>query len=186
MGYFDYGATAMLNGAGEALKTATMYRSGGKRPLYDTAFSRWATFAIQGQSLSWLADPTSGLGINVVGNQSVSYQLDDVVGNSQAEDELNAGIVRVADPIYDFDAEMYPVTGNIEIPVLTLHTLGDLFVPFSMEQLWAQRIADAGNADLFRARAIRSGNHCSFTVEEEVTAFAELVAWVQYGIPPAG
>lgn len=187
-GYFGaLGIMADLEPAGEALKTATMYRSGGKRPLYDTAFSRWATFAIQGQSLSWLADPTSGLGINVVGNASRDYHLDDdFAAISEPEDLLNKGIQRVNDPIYDFEAEMYPVSGHIDIPVLTLHTIGDLFVPFSMEQLWAQRIADAGNSDRFSARAIRSGSHCAFTVEEEVQAFAELVAWVDYGIKPIG
>jgi hypothetical protein len=164
-----------------------MYRSGGKRPLYDTAFSRWATFAIQGQSLQWLLDPTADMGTNLVGNSSYGYQLDeDYTVVSAEEAALNDGIVRVADPVYDFEELKYAVTGDISIPVMTLHTIGDLFVPFSMEQLWAQRIALAGNSDLFRARAIRSCDHCAFTVEEEVTAFAELVAWVEYGLAPQG
>ncbi len=188
LGYFAAaGVMPNLNEDGEAFKNATMYRSGGKRPLYDTAFARWATFNVNGQALSWLLDPTAELGTNVVGNSIYAYQLDDDYATvSEEEAALNDGIVRVADPVHDFEESMYAVTGDIDIPVLTLHTIGDLFVPFSMEQLWAQRIADAGNADLFRARAIRSGNHCSFTVEEEVTAFAELVAWVEHGLLPAG
>lgn len=187
-GYFAAaGIMADLNAAGEAFKTATMYRSGGKRPLYDTAFARWATFAVGDQSLGWLTDPTSGVGTNLVGNGTYAYQLDeDYAAVSEEEAALNAGIFRVSDPVSDFDDLMYPVTGNINIPVLTLHTVGDLFVPFSMEQLWAQRIADAGNSDLFRARAIRSGNHCAFTMEEEMQAFAELVAWVDDGMTPEG
>ncbi|MDA8139740.1 MAG: carboxylesterase family protein [Desulfobacteraceae bacterium] len=188
LGYFAAAGTmADLNAVGEEFKTATMYRSGGKRPMYDTAFARWATFAISGQSLQWLKDPTAGLGTNLVGNSSYAYQLDDDYATvSEEEAALNAGIFRVSDPVYNFEDSMYPVTGNIHIPVLTLHTIGDLFVPFSMEQLWARRIADAGHADLFRARAIRSGNHCAFTVGEEVQAFAELVAWVENGITPQG
>jgi para-nitrobenzyl esterase len=180
------GVMAALNPEDEALKTASMYRSGGRRPLYDTAFSRWATFAIRNQSLSWLADPTAATGTNMVGNGSTVYQLDDDLEPSEAEIALNSGIRRVSDPTYDFEALMLGVSGEIDIPVLTLHTLGDLFVPFSMEQIWAGRIAEAGNADLFRARAIRSGNHCSFTVQEEVEAFMELVAWVGNGPVPAG
>ncbi len=188
LGYFAAtGVMPVLNEDGEAFKNATMYRSGGKRPLYDTAFARWATFNIVGQSLQWLLDPTAGLGTNLVGNSSYAYQLDEDYDTvSQEEAALNDLIVRVADPVHDFEESMYAVTGDIDIPILTLHTIGDLFVPFSMEQLWAQRIADAGNADLFRARAIRSGDHCAFTIEEEVTAFAELVAWVENGITPPG
>ncbi|MBI5894588.1 MAG: carboxylesterase family protein [Desulfobacterales bacterium] len=180
------GAMAVLNPDGEALKAATMYRSGGLRPLYDTAFSRWATFAIGSQSLSWLRDPTAGSGTNMVGNGSTIYRLDDDPEPSEAEIALNSGIRRVSDPTYAFEESMLAVTGDVDIPVLTLHTLGDLFVPFSMEQIWARRIAAAGNADLFRSRAIRSGGHCAFTVQEEVQAFAELIAWANGGAAPEG
>lgn len=188
LGYFaTAGVMPNLNEYGEAFKTATMYRSGGKRPLYDTAFARWATFNANGQALDWLMDPTAGLGTNVVGNSSYVYHLDDDYATvSDEEEALNTGIIRVADPVHDFEESMYAVTGDINVPVLTLHTIGDLFVPFSMEQLWAQRIAEAERSHLFRARAIRSGSHCAFTVEEEVTAFAELVAWVESGFPPEG
>ncbi|MBI5550231.1 MAG: carboxylesterase family protein [Desulfobacterales bacterium] len=180
------GVMAALNPDDEALKTASMYRSGGRRPLYDTAFSRWATFAINSQSLKWLTDPTAASGTNMVGNGSTVYQLDDDPEPSAAEIALNSGIRRVSDPVYGFEELMLGVTGQIDIPVLTLHTIGDLFVPFSMEQIWARRIADAGNDDLFRARAIRSGNHCAFTLQEEVEAFMELVAWVGDGPVPEG
>ncbi len=56
-----------------------------------------------------------------------------------------------------------------------------------MEQLWAKRIADAGNDGLFRARAIRAVGHCDFKPEEEVRALDDLVACVENGGPaPAG
>ena len=78
------------------------------------------------------------------------------------------------------------ITGDIRVPVLTLHNLGDLFVPVHNEIEYARRVADRGNSDLLVQRAIRGVNHCGFTPTELVTAFAELVAWVEFGLKPAG
>jgi hypothetical protein len=72
------------------------------------------------------------------------------------------------------------------VPVLTLHTLGDLFVPFSMEQIYAQRVAANGRSDLLVQRAIRGVGHCDFAPAEFVQGFVDLVAWVEHGIKPEG
>src|SRR5947209_6492498 len=79
-----------------------------------------------------------------------------------------------------------PISGRLPIPVLSLHTIGDLFVPFSMEQVYARRAAAQGASDLLVTRAIRDHNHCGFAVQEEARAFADLVNWVTNGIKPAG
>jgi hypothetical protein len=78
------------------------------------------------------------------------------------------------------------VNGDITIPVLTLHTLGDLFVPFSMEQFYARRVAAHGASGLLVQRAIRDFGHCAFAPEEIVTGFVDLVNWVEHGVKPAG
>ena len=78
------------------------------------------------------------------------------------------------------------MSGDITIPVLTLHTIGDLFVPFSMEQLYAQRVAANGASHLLVQRAIRDVGHCTFTGDEIVMGFIDLVSWVEGGIIPAG
>ncbi len=73
-----------------------------------------------------------------------------------------------------------------------MHTLGELFVPFHMEQIYAERAAANGNADLLATRAIRDINHCGFFDEstfsfpEIEAAFDDLVDWVQDGLPAAG
>ena len=67
------------------------------------------------------------------------------------------------------------------IPVLTIHTIGDLFVPLSMEQIYARRAAEQGTFSLLVQRAIRDHNHCGFVVAEEEAAFTDLVNWVQNG-----
>jgi hypothetical protein len=78
------------------------------------------------------------------------------------------------------------VKGNPSIPVLTLHNLGDLFVPFGMEIDYAQRVAANGVADLVVQRAIRGVGHCNFTTPELITAFDDLVGWVREGARPPG
>ena len=65
-------------------------------------------------------------------------------------------------------ANVPPTTGDLRIPMLTLHTLGDLFVPFRMEQVYAARVAANGASDKLVQRATRDFGHCSFTAPELV------------------
>ena len=67
-----------------------------------------------------------------------------------------------------------------------MHTLGDLFVPFHMEQVYARRAIEAGTADLLVQRAIRGRAHCEFSAAEVSTAFGDLVNWVVKGVKPDG
>jgi hypothetical protein len=70
--------------------------------------------------------------------------------------------------------------------VLSMHDIGDLFVPFSMEQIYAQRVAAHGQSRLFVSRAIRGVGHCDFTQSELQAGFSDLVKWVRHGDKPAG
>ena len=69
---------------------------------------------------------------------------------------------------------------------MSLHTLGDLFVPFSMEQIYTRRATANGVGDLLVTRAIRDINHCGFATVEMEQGFADLVNWVANGVKPAG
>jgi hypothetical protein len=77
-------------------------------------------------------------------------------------------------------------SGNIHIPVVTLHTLGDLYVPFSMEQIYQKRVAAKGNSQWLVQRAIRGATHCDFTVAEQTEAFDAMVKWERDGVKPSG
>ncbi|KHE67371.1 hypothetical protein, partial [Halobacillus sp. BBL2006] len=83
-------------------------------------------------------------------------------------------------------AKIPHISGQINVPVMTLHTIGDLFVPFSMEQLYAERVAENGKSDMLVSRAIRAVGHCEFTPAEETDAFADLVEWAEGGEKPQG
>ena len=78
------------------------------------------------------------------------------------------------------------IEGALSIPVLSMHTLGDLFVPFSMEQIYARRAAANGANALLVTRAIRDINHCGFNTTEMELGFADLVNWVSNSVKPAG
>jgi pimeloyl-ACP methyl ester carboxylesterase len=178
---------AGLTPDGENLKAATELRSGGERPLFDAAFQQWATFLLGFGSLDGMVPRSPGV---VVDNTDAVYQFDTDPALSPAEQALNEAVVRVAqEPAGRVDhgvANVPVVNGNPPVPVLSLHDLGDLFVPFSMEQVYAERVAANGLSDLLVQRAIRGVGHCDFTPEEFVTGFIDLVAWVEHGIKPAG
>ena len=78
------------------------------------------------------------------------------------------------------------VNGEFKIPVVSIHTLGDLFVPFGMEQVYQKRAAAKGNSGWLVQRAIRGISHCDFTVAEQVAAFDDMLKWEAGGAKPAG
>jgi len=179
---------AVLNQDGVKLRTATKYFSGGDRPLFDTAFVAWGTFLF-GQGIS--TDTRSPLVPGIVNdNTDRVYQLDDNSALSGEEILLNDEVLRVAaDPQGRHPnglANIPSISGDIKIPVLSLHTVGDLFVPFLMEQVYAQRVAAQGKSGLLVQRIIRDVGHCGFTTAEQEVAFADLVKWVEQGIKPLG
>ena len=78
------------------------------------------------------------------------------------------------------------INGEFKIPVVTIHTLGDLFVPFNMQQVYQKRVAAKGNSSWLVQRAIRGASHCDFTVAEAQTAFDDMVKWERDGVKPLG
>lgn len=165
------------------LLAAMKQRTGGERPLADVGFLIWydILFALGG------IDPTPEVPGPFPGNATTIYQLDSDPALSAVEQVINAGVQRIAAPPPGQQPASIPaLSGDIPVPVLTLHGLGDMFVPFSMEQLYARRVATQGKGNLLVQRAIRDALHCGFTAAEEEQAFADLVTWVERGIKPAG
>ena len=104
---------------------------------------------------------------------------------SPEEAALNSAIARrSADPSGTLP---FPVIeGELPFPVLSVHTTGDLFVPFLMQQVYAERAEQTGTDDLLVQRAIRATGHCGFEPAELVDGFDDLVAWVEDGQMPQG
>lgn len=131
---------------------------------------------------------------NVLDTRHIEYRWETSppMSLSDAEQAFNSTV-----PVREPDPDANPrrtdglrwipkVNGEFSVPVVTLHNLGDLFVPFSMQQIYARRAKDNGSAEWLVQRAIRAVGHCDFTVEEEWNAFQDMVAWATNGIKPAG
>jgi hypothetical protein len=186
----------VLNADGENLKSLTELRSGGERPNFDEAFAFWNSIPTDTGPGNFLfnlglGDGTlpraPGVGADNIG---VIYQFDEDPTLTPDEQLLNDTIVRVsADPQGPGPnglAQVPVISGDINIPVLTLHNLGDLFVPVLNEIEYASRVQANGKSDLLVQRAIRGVNHCDFTPAELSTAFLDLVTWVEFGVTPSG
>jgi fermentation-respiration switch protein FrsA (DUF1100 family) len=158
--------------------------SGGKRPMFDPGFR----FAPTGGNFLLTQGVGSQEGTRT--NVDTVYQIDADPALSSDEITLNNDVLRIdLDPQARREqglAGVPAIAGSFTIPVLSMHTLGDLFVPFSMEQIYARRAAENGVADLLVTRAIRDVNHCGFNTVEMEHGFADLVRWVVDGVKPAG
>jgi pimeloyl-ACP methyl ester carboxylesterase len=177
----------VLNAEGQALRGVTQNISGGPRPGFNTSFGAWGNFL-------FTVGVTGGdLGVapgNVQDNSDMTYQIDADPALSPTEDALNMSVLRVQqDPQGRHPnglGNIPTISGRLPIPVISLHTIGDLFVPLSMEQIYASRAAAEGSADRLVTRAIRDHGHCGFAPAEETRAFGDLVNWVENGVKPAG
>lgn len=166
----------LTNELGRQLRAVTTERSGGPRPGSDPAFAVWKDFLFT----LYTADDGGRLARN-------AGRLATNVGTDYAPDspvDLDALVRRVAptDPASrrsDRLTEIPRIDGEPRVPVLTLHGLGDLFVPFSMEQVYAREVAAAGRSGLLVQRAVRAAGHCEFTPGEAGAAWDDLTDWVE-------
>lgn len=181
-----------LNGRGYQFAAAVEQLSGGERPGFDAALAYWSGPETSNVGAPFLFEVYSGVlsggqtdprSDAATGNAGRVYQYDTDPALSPEETELNAAIARdeaTAPPPFPI------ITGDLPFPVLSLHTLGDLFVPFSMEQIYAAEAAANGDAGLLVQRAIRDSRHCGFAPDELIAAFDDLVAWLDTGERPDG
>jgi hypothetical protein len=173
-----------LTALGEKFAGVVENLSGGDRPMFEQAFR----FSVTGGNFLLSQGVGSAEGTRT--NIDTVYQIDADPALSAEELTLNADILRIdLDPQARREqglAGVPAISGSFSMPVVSLHTLGDLFVPFSMEQIYARRAAANGVSDLLVTRAIRDVNHCGFATAEMERGFADLVNWVANGVKPAG
>ena len=175
--------------------------SGGTRPGFASAVDYWDSFGFAPLThvpfLFGLYPGLNGgtLGFangSVAGNEHTFYTFsDNPLFDLRQEIALNRAVLRVpvtattsADALSP--AELPAIHGDPGIPVLSVHGIGDLFVPFSMDQQYDAMMVAHGQGNLFVGRAIREVTHCGYTTSELSSAFAALVSWIDTGKRPAG
>ena len=169
---------------GAQFRAVVTERSGGPRPASAPAFAFWKDFLF-----SLAAPPADNAPLaldpgRLATNLGTRYQPNSPV-------DLNREVQRVAPR--DWRSRLSPalteiprIAGKPRVPVLSLHGLGDLFVPFSMEQDYRTDVARNGQSKWLVQRAIRTVDHCEFSPAEVGAAWNDLVAWTDRGHKPAG
>ncbi len=71
--------------------------------------------------------------------------------------------------------------GDLNIPVLSMHTTGDPLVFNQVEQAYASVVHEEGDANLLRQVFIHRAGHCAFTPAENLTAFHTLIQRLNSG-----
>jgi pimeloyl-ACP methyl ester carboxylesterase len=175
--------------------------SGGTRPGFQSALDYWNGFGFAPLThipfLFGLYPGLNGgtLGFangSVAGNEHTLYTFSDQPSVMLPQEiALNRAALRVpvtatssADALSP--AELPILHGDPGIPVLSIHGIGDLFVPFSMDQHYDQLMVARGQGGLFVDRAIREVTHCGYTTNELAAGFSALVSWIATGVRPAG
>ena len=109
-------------------------------------------------------------------------------GSVEEDFRLNDGVKR-----YVGDAKArawmvanYSGTGRLKKPMLAVHTVYDTLIPPGSLAMYAERVAEAGDADRFVQQFVDEVGHCAFKPDEIGRAFDELTNWVQSGVKPVG
>ncbi len=184
------GSAAVPNAQGEKLRTFTTQISGGPRPLADFAFPFFQQLLFSFAGSDGTVDGiVSG---NIYDNTTRDYQLDGDPNTSAEEIAFNNDIIRVprdpgVNPPQFLRVSRVPrITGRLDIPVLSVHTTGDLFVPFKMQQVYREDAISRGRSHNLVQRATRAIGHCEFSPEELIETFDDLVSWVEDDVVPGG
>lgn len=124
-------------------------------------------------------------------NRDVTYALGTLVIPNPALATLiaasNAGVKRydIAPDAANYLERYYVPTGDLQIPVVSVHNLWDPLVPFFHEPAFAQAAAAAGQSSMLLQRAVPNYGHCNFSTPLVVSSFQTLVSWVTTGVKPA-
>jgi predicted esterase len=76
-------------------------------------------------------------------------------------------------------------TGDLRVPVLTLHNTWDPGVPEFHEESLKTAVAQAGALDKLLQRRENSFGHCNIAPDKAMQSFTDLASWVSTGVKPA-
>jgi pimeloyl-ACP methyl ester carboxylesterase len=95
---------------------------------------------------------------------------------------LNAGATIKADPAAARYLERYiSFDGQLQVPVLAVHTVGDGLVIPANEAAYAAVVSAANRGDMLRQVFVNRAGHCAFTPAETIAAFQALLKRIDTG-----
>jgi pimeloyl-ACP methyl ester carboxylesterase len=98
----------------------------------------------------------------------------------------NVGVTRYDMPpdAQNYLEKYYAPTGDLRIPVMSVHNFFDPLVPFFHEPALAQAAASAGASNMLLQRGVPNYGHCNFPTPLVVSSFQTLATWVATGVKP--
>ena len=95
---------------------------------------------------------------------------------------LNAGTRIKADPnAVAYLDRFISFDGTLNVPVLTMHTIGDGLVVPQNETAYSDAVRAAGNQDLLRQVFVHRAGHCAFSAAETITVIEAMLARLDTG-----
>lgn len=100
-------------------------------------------------------------------------------------DTLNEAARIAADPnAVDYLEQNIIFNGDIDFPVLTMHTEGDGLVSNQNESAYRDVVDEAGNQHFLRQIFVHRAGHCAFSPAETITALGALLQRLDTGLWP--
>lgn len=178
------GGPDTVNARGKQFRSIVINRTGGARPGAVQSFAFWKDFpftlATPPVPGATLAEDPGQLSTNLF----TRYRPDKPVDVNRTVQRVR--VANLPARLSNRLSQVPRINGRPHVPVLSLHGLGDMFVPFSMEQIYASEVARQHRSRLLVQRAIRTTQHCEFSAAEAGTAWDDLVRWIDTGRRPAG
>lgn len=172
------------NALGRQFRDITVNLTGGPRPGAAASFAYWKDFVFSlGAPPASSDTPAQDPGL-ISTNLFTRY-------SPNAPVDVNREVRRVApqEPYQRLShrlTQVPKIEGRPRVPVLSLHDLGDMFVPFGNEIQYKTDVDRNGRGRLLVQRAIRATEHCEFSPTEVGAAWDDLVGWVRHDRKPAG
>lgn len=139
---------------------------------------------VAGNDLRSIAETTVGLlWYNVFGTADAQQRLGGqpfdnatrVYSGSSDDAALNAGVARFqADPAALTALERFETTGQLQVPVVTMHTTDDPVVPFGQQSLYTAKVRAAGQSPRLTEIPVERFGHCTFQAAEVIGGFTTL------------
>jgi pimeloyl-ACP methyl ester carboxylesterase len=136
------------------------------------------------QEVLWYNVKATNDAIARLGGQPYANQ-DRIYSGSDDDEALNAGVARFSadQAALDEIAARYQSTGDLRVPLVTMHTTGDPVVPYDQTDIYKAKVDAQGRGDYYDNIRVEAFGHCTFTPGQVFTAFEQLDTMVDT-LPP--
>jgi pimeloyl-ACP methyl ester carboxylesterase len=134
----------------------------------------------------------------VAQNPAVTYSLTTaqralLISAGMSSSEINTNLLYMNTHRYNanataraYMAKYADFTGQLSVPVITLHGIYDTLVPVTAEAAYAATVSTAGKSSMLFQTYTTAAGHCTFTPDQLFLAISSAVKWASGTAPVAG